>query len=38
MSDFKSLSAGIIQGSVIGLVSYDVNSSNLQAVFEGNIF
>jgi len=36
MSTFKSISASIIQGSAIKPVSYFVNGSDLQAVFEGN--
>jgi len=36
MSAFKSFSASIIQESAIGPVSYVVNGSDLQAVFEGN--
>ena len=33
---FKSISAGIIQGSAIGPASYVVNSSDLHAVSVGN--
>jgi len=36
MSTTKSISASIIQRSAIGLASYIVNGSDLQAVFEGN--